>query len=225
MNIQLLVAVGLLAGAYLAGVASGGEVNGKTFFNINTAESNIQAMEETGRREWQQPEKVVECLHIRPGDIIADIGSGTGYFSVLLAQKTGKTGLVYAVDIDRQMVDYLEKRTAAERLGNISNILAKPDDPLLPVASVDLAFLCNTYLFIDNRDQYLAKLRKSLKKDGRLAIVSYNKVETPEGPPLHIRVSRETTIKEADKAGFKLDKEYFFLPYQHFLVFEKKLKK
>lgn len=224
MKIKLRIVAGLLTGMLTVVGTAGGDDKGKTFFSVNPPESNIQAMEEAGRIYWQKPEKVVERLNIRAGDVIADIGSGTGYFSVLFAHKTGKNGLVYAVDIDRYMVGYLEKRIVAEGLDNIKNILARPDDPLLPDASIDLAFLCNTYLFIDKRDQYLAKIQKLLNKDGRLAIVSYNKIESPEGPPMHIRVSRETTIQEAEKAGFRLDTEFFFLPYQHFLVFEKKTK-
>lgn len=195
---------------------------GANFYSLNSTDSLIQVYEDPGRAEWQKPERVVEQLSLKPGQVVADIGAGTGYFSVILARKVGENGTVYAVDIDGNMVAYLEKRARKDGLKNIKPILAKMDDPLLPKASTDLIFMCDTYMFIEQRERYLARLKDILKKDGLLAIVSYNKVETPEGPPIHTRVSKEKTIQEAEKAGFKLEAEYFFLQYQHFLVFRKR---
>lgn len=207
--------------AGLAGAAHKGE--GANFYSLNPTDSLIQVYEDPARAEWQKPERVVEQFSLKPGQIVADIGAGTGYFSVIFAKKVGESGKVHAVDIDGNMVEYLEKRARKDGLKNIKPILAKRNDPLLPEASTDLIFLCNTYMFIEQREQYLARLKDILKKDGLLAIVSYNKVETPEGSPIHTRVSREKTIQEAEKAGFALEVEYFFLQYQHFLVFRKRL--
>ena len=202
--------------------ADAGPKEGANFYSLNSTDSLIQEYENPGRAAWQKPEKVIEYLMIKPGNIIADIGSGTGYFSVLLARKAGEHGTVYAVDSDREMIAYLEKRVKSEGHVNIRPVLAKSNDPLLPKATVDLIFICNTYMFIENREQYLLRLKDNLKSDGRLAIVSYNKTETLEGPPLHTRVSRDKTIQEAQKAGFVLEAEYYFLPYQHFLTFVKR---
>jgi len=182
------------------------------------------AYEDDPRRlEWQKPDKVIDYLLIKKGDIIADIGAGTGFFTLLFAQKIGKNGLVYAVDIDAGMVNHLEKRAVKEGFENIKGILATPNDPLLPKSSVDLIFICDTYMFIENRVQYLTRLRDSLKHNGRIAIVSFNrKAEIPGSPPPQKMISRERTIQEADLAGFALEAEYFFLPYQDFLVFMKR---
>lgn len=195
---------------------------GANFYSVNSTESLIQVYEDPDRAAWQKPERVVEQLSLKPGQVVADIGAGTGYFSVILAKKVGHNGTVYGVDVDVNMVEYLEKRARKNGLKNIKPILAKTDDPFLSKASTDLIFMCNTYMFIEQRELYLARLKDILKKDGRLVIVSYNKVETPEGPPIHTRVSREKTIQEAQKAGFILQNEFLFLPYQHFLVFNKK---
>lgn len=217
---SLLVFLGLLSG--WPHHANAAPIEGAAFYSLNSNDALIQEYENPGRAAWQKPEKVVEHLSIKPGSVIADIGSGTGYFSVLLASKTGEHGIVYAVDNDREMIAYLEKRIKKDGHANIKPVLARTDDPMLPKTAVDLIFICNTYMFFQHREQYLMRLKENLKNEGRLAIVSFNNVEAPEGPPLHTRVSREKTILEAKKAGFVLEAEYFFLPYQHYLIFVKR---
>lgn len=180
-------------------------------------------MEDPRRLEWQKPEKLVDHLLIKQGDVIADIGAGTGYFTVLFAQRVGKNGMVYAVDVDENMVKSVEKRAQKDGLNNVKSILSPLDDPLLPKSSVDLIFVCDTYLFFENRVQYLVRLRDSLKSGGRLSIVSFNtRAEIPGAPPRHKMISREKTIQEAEQAGFVLETVYLFLPYQDFLVFGKR---
>lgn len=179
-------------------------------------------MDDPRRVEWQKPERVVEHLLIKQGDTIADVGAGTGYFTMMFARKTGHGGMVYAVDIDEKMLKHVEKRANREGLNNVKTIVAKPDNPGMPKTSFNLIFMCDTYLFLENRVLYLARLRDSLKKDGRLAIVSFNNnAEIPGAPPEHKMISRDKTVQEAEQAGFVLDAEYFFLPFQDFLVFVK----
>lgn len=181
----------------------------------------IQRMESPDRGEWQKPEKVVDYLAIKNGDTVADIGAGSGYFTVILSRRIGDSGKVYAVDIEKGMIEYIEKRAQKEGLNNMNYILAKPDDPLLPKSSVDLIFICDTYHHIEKRDGYLKILKDVLKKDGRLVIVDFHAVNTPVGPPLSMRIPKEKTVKEILSAGFKAEAEYFFLPYQYFLIFSK----
>lgn len=179
----------------------------------------IERMESPDRAVWQKPEKVIDYLAIRDGDVIADIGAGSGYFSVLLSKRVGDSGRIYAVDIENEMIEYIEKRAKKERLNNIKTILSKPDDPLLLESSIDLIFICDTYHHIEGRDNYLKILKKVLKKNGRLAIVDFHVVDTPVGPPLNIRISKDKIMGEVLKAGFKLEADYYFLPYQYFLIF------
>ena len=179
----------------------------------------IQRMESPDRVEWQKPEKVVDYLSINKGDTVADIGAGSGYFTVLFSKRVGDNGKVYAVDIEKGMIEYIEKRAQKEGLNNMNYVLAKPDDPLLPKSSVDLIFICDTYHHIEKRGNYLKILKDVLKKDGRLVIVDFHTVKTPVGPPLGMRIPKEKTVKEILSAGFKAEAEYFFLPYQYFLVF------
>ncbi len=193
-----------------------------SFYSRNSTETLIRVYEDPARQEWQKPQEVVDRLSIQPGDVVADIGAGSGYFSTLFAKKVGNGGTVFAVDTDRDMLDYIRQRAKKESLDTIRPLLAKTDDPLLAKDSTDLIFICNTYMFITGRERYLSRLKDILKSDGRLAIVSYNLVDSPEGPPIHTRVSREKTIREVTGTGFVLDAEYYFLPYQHFLVFKKR---
>jgi arsenite methyltransferase len=203
-------------------IARSAAVAGTEGYMLNSTEDNILRMESPSRAQWQKPDDVVEQLSIKQGDVTADIGAGTGYFTVLMSKATGSNGIVYAVDIDPKMVDYLAKRAAQEGLSNVRSVKGLKDDPLLPSSSVDLIFMCNTYLFIDQREQYLGRLKEALKHNGRIAVISYKKMEsTKVGPPLHRRISRETTIAEFEKSGLTLNAEYFFLPYQYYLIFVK----
>ncbi|MDD2366601.1 MAG: methyltransferase domain-containing protein [Desulfuromonadaceae bacterium] len=179
-------------------------------------------MDDPRRNEWQNPDKVMEYLLIKPGNSIADIGAGTGFFTIRFARKVGKKGVIYASDIDRTMVNSIEKRAKKENLENIVTIHSKAEDPLIPKSSVDLVFICDTYLFIENRVDYLIRLKQSLKNSGRLAIISFNsKAEISGAPPPQRMIPKDLVISEALKAGFVLEADFFFIPSQDFLLFTK----
>lgn len=200
--------------------------NHKYWSSKLTIEEHIERMEleNPDRVKWQMPEKIVDYLAIKKGYKVADIGTGSGYFTGLLSKKVGEDGKVYAVDIEKGMIEYIEKRVQKEGLNNIKTILSKPDDPLLSESDVDVIFICNTYFIIKKRVDYLKILINVLKKGGRLAIVDFQGVDfsiAPPLPPIEMRVSKEKTVEEVLKAGFKLEAEYYFLPYQYFLIFAK----
>jgi SAM-dependent methyltransferase len=117
------------------------------------------------------------------------------------------------------MILHLNRRIRDLSLDNVRTILSPPDDPLLPAASVDLVFICDTWHHIDQRPHYLALLRKVLRSGGQIAIVDYQKQDTPGGPPMDMRLSREDVQKEFEQGGFRMVKEHSFLPYQYFVVF------
>jgi ubiquinone/menaquinone biosynthesis C-methylase UbiE len=192
-----------------------------THFYIGSLEGHVHINEDPHRSEWQKPAKVLDYLLIKKGDRIADIGAGTGYFTVLFSKKAGEGGKVYAVDVEKSMLDYIKARAEKERLHNIVEILSKPDDPLLPKSSMDLIFICYTYFDISNKVDYLTILGGDLKKGGRLAIVEERLDSTRDRPPLHKRTPKEKVLQDALHAGFKLEAELYFLPYQYFLVFSK----
>ncbi len=189
---------------------------------FRSVDDYIAAMETANRAQWQKPDQVVAALSIKSGESVADVGAGSGYFTVLFSRKVGDSGKVYAVDIEKGMLDHIAKRAQAEKLNNIQLVLSTPSDPLLPESSVDVVFLCNTYMYIGQRGDYLRLLAKALRKGGRLAIIDFKTENTLVGPPLAGRVSRETVLKEVLSAtGFTLESEHQFLPHQYFLVFKK----
>lgn len=176
------------------------------------------AYEGFNRDQWQQRDRVIQSLQIRPGDRVADIGSGGGYFVFALAKAAGPGGKVYAVDVDQAMNDLVAERAKKERIANIEVILAKPDDPILPLAGVDLIFTSNTYHHIDNRVGYLANLRKYLRPNGRIAIVEFDRRGWFQGMLKHYTPS-EFIKREMEQAGYSLQQEFNFLDRQSFLIF------
>jgi SAM-dependent methyltransferase len=153
---------------------------------------------------------------VKTNQSVADIGAGTGYFSVRLARAV-PSATVYAVDIEQAMLGYLRKRAEAEHLKNIVPVLASSASPDLP-QPVDLVLIVDTYHHLPNRVAYFRDLRKSLKPDARVAIVDFRK-DAPEGPPVEFRFTAEQIESELGEAGYRLDARHDFLPRQHFVIF------
>lgn len=173
------------------------------------------------RDEWQQPQKVIAALKIQPGSMVADLGSGGGYFTFRLADAVGPTGKVYAVDVDPDMIGLVAKAAREKSSNNIEPILAKANDPLLPKSGVDLIFTSNTYHHIDNRVTYFGNLRQSLRPGGRVAILDFDRRAWIEGLLRHYTPS-EFIKREMEQAGFALEQEFDFLDRQAFLIFKPK---
>lgn len=192
-----------------------------THFYFGSLPGHVEINEDPHRAEWQKPEKVIDYLLIKKGDTLADIGAGTGYFTVLLSKQVGENGKVYAVDVEKRMLDLIRSRAEKEGLNNITEILSKADNPLLPQASTDLIFICNTFFNFKDKVSYLTILKNALKKKGRLAIIEHRLNSKHDKPPLHKRTAKEKVLEAAAEAGFKLEADLFFLPYQYFLIFSK----
>ena len=187
----------------------------------DSASERIKALEDPGRDAWQQPETVIDSLGIRPGDDVADLGAGFGYFTIRLARAVAPGGRVYAVDVDPQMLEYIDRRAQEEQLDNIQTILADPHDPKLGSSSVDLIFVCNTLHHISDRARYYPLLAQALKPGGRLVNIDFQKRTSPIGPSVEMKIAKKDSIKELEPSGFRLVKEFDFLKYQYFLVFER----
>jgi SAM-dependent methyltransferase len=181
------------------------------------AERWARVFDDPARDRWQKPREVIEALHLAPDAAVADIGAGTGYFSARLAQAV-PNGRVFAVDIEPDMVRYLNERAERAGLANMSAVLAAPDDPRLP-AQVDLVLLVDTYHHIERREAYFRRLLGALKPGGAVAIVDYTR-DSPMGPPVEARIEPAAVESEMRRAGYVLAAEHAILPHQYFLVFK-----
>ncbi len=177
---------------------------------------DAKRFDDPARDTWQMPDRVIQALAVQDGMSVADIGAGTGYFSVRLA-RTWSGVKVYAADIEPAMVDYLTKRAADEDLANVLPVLATETSPSLP-GKMDLILVVDTYHHIGRRPEYFRNLRRSLAAGGRIAIVDFRQ-DAPEGPPAEFRFTPEQIQAEMKEAGFSLMESHDFLPRQHFLVF------
>jgi ubiquinone/menaquinone biosynthesis C-methylase UbiE len=176
------------------------------------------AYQGVNRDEWQQPQRVIESLKIAPGMIVADLGAGGGYFTFKLARAVGSSGKVYAVDVDREMIDLITAQTREENSANVATIIAESDDPRLPASGVDLIFTVNTYHHIENRVRYFANLRKYLRPSGRIAVIDFDRRGWLEGLLRHY-TPKEFIQRELEQAGFVLQQDLEFLDRQSFLIF------
>jgi ubiquinone/menaquinone biosynthesis C-methylase UbiE len=181
------------------------------------AEESATRFEDPARNAWQLPDQVIAALNLKSGQSVADIGAGTGYFTVRLA-KSKASPKVYAADIEPSMVAYLRERAANEDLANVIVVQASPDGPNLP-EPVDLILIVNTYHHIGGREAYFRKLATSLKAGGQVAIIDF-KPDSPVGPPKEFRFPPEQFQSEMGKAGYKLTARHRFLPRQEFFIFE-----
>ena len=219
MKRQLLV---LLLGSALAGAQppqsahqemSHGDHMQHRFDN---PEQWAKSFDDPARDAWQMPDKVIAALKLKPGQVVADLGAGTGYFTVRLARSPAMPK-VYGVDIEPSMVNYIRERMAKEGLKNVVAVQASADNANLP-ERVDLVLIVDTYHHIGNRETYFRRLAKSLKPGGRVAIIDF-KPDAPDGPPKEFRFPPEKVEKEMAAAGYALSEKLDFLPRQQFLIF------
>jgi predicted methyltransferase len=184
--------------------------------SFSGAEHWAHVFDDPKRDAWQKPHEVIQALALEPDAVIADIGSGTGYFAVRFANMVPK-GRVYGVDIEPDMVKYLAERAKREKRDNVVALAGAPDDPRLP-EKVDLILMVDVFHHIDERASYFRKLRTSLKPGGRVAIIDF-RLDSAQGPPKAARIAPGRVVAELKDAGYSLAREHGFLPNQYFLIF------
>ncbi len=182
----------------------------------------IAMLDNPERDAYQKPHEVITALNLKPGEVIADLGAGSGYFTFPLARHVGDTGRVYAVDVSPDMILHLNRRIRELQSRNVVTVLCAPDDPLLLDGSINRFFICDTWHHIEGHAHYLGLLKKMLKPGGQIVMIDYKKSTTPVGPPMEMRIDRDDLVREMETNGFRLDAEHTFLPYQYFLVFKAK---
>ena len=175
-------------------------------------------LERPERESEEAPSKAILALKILPGQVVADIGAGSGYYTVRLAQAVGPTGKVYGTDIQPGMLDLLVRNVAKAKLGNVVPVLGTPDDPKLPPDTLDLALMVDVYHELAAPQAFIRKLRASLKRTGRLVLLEFRK----EDPRVPIRPEHKMSVaevrQELEAEGFRLSAVLDDLPWQHILV-------
>ena len=223
---KVLFSTLILAGAALPGQLLGQGQQRRDHAQMqrlhNDPNAYIAMLEDPERDAYQRPEEVLRELDLQPGEVIADIGSGSGYFTIRFAAAVGETGKSYGVDISPDMILHLNRRAHEAELANLQTILAPPDDPLLSSNSADRIFICNTWHHIEAQSDYLSHIRDALKSGGQLIIIDFFKKELPIGPGLEMKIAKSDVVSSIEKAGFELIRDVTLLEYQYFLIFEVK---
>ena len=206
----------LLASALAVPIAAAAQSPSTHEHRFADADRWAHVFDDPSRDAWQKPHEVIQALAPAPDARIADIGSGTGYFSVRLAHAVPK-GRVYGVDTEPDMVKYLAERARREGLKNVVSVAGRPDDAALP-EKVDLVLMVDVYHHVGDREAYFSRLRGSLKPGGRVAVIDFSET-SKDGPPKRERISPTRVRAEMQRAGYTLAEEHRFLPNQYFLVF------
>jgi predicted methyltransferase len=206
----------LFAVAALAGLAAQSQP-GRLF-----PPQDLGLLEPPDRDEWQKPEQIMDALGIADGSVVADLGAGGGWFTVRLSRRVGPNGLVYAEDIQPQMIEAVKRRVQRENLRNVRTILGSPSDPQLP-AGLDAALIVDAYheMEIPPADPVaiLRRVARSLKPLGRLGIVDFEAGAGGPGPAPDQRVAQDAVIRAAEAAGLRLLARERIVPFQFVLVF------
>ena len=179
----------------------------------------LGVLEGPDRDAWQQPGRIMDALGIADGSTVADIGAGAGWFSIRLARRVGPNGLVFAEDVQREMIDAIERRVRREGLRNVRLVLGRDDDPGLPAGRLDAVLMVDAYYEVQDRVSLLSRVRAALKPNGRVGIVDFRKDGGGPGPDLEQRIDPDVVIRDATGAGLRFLAHETFLPYQYLLVF------
>ena len=184
--------------------------------SFGDAQKWAKIFDDPQRDAWQKPHDVIQALKLKPDAVIADVGAGTGYFTLRFAHMVPK-GRVYGVDTEQNMVEHLRERAKQAGLKNVVGVHAAPDDPRLP-EKADLIIFVDVYHHVEERTRYFSKLKQALHAGGRIAVIDF-RLDSPVGPPVSARIAPERVKSEMERAGYALVQTHDFLPNQYFLVF------
>jgi ubiquinone/menaquinone biosynthesis C-methylase UbiE len=185
--------------------------------------SDLGLLDAPDRDLWQRPDLIMDSMGIADGSVVADIGAGSGWFTIRLARRVGPQGLVYAEDVQQEMINAISRRVSREGFNNVKAVLGTINDPKLPAQSLDAALMVDSFHEVDARDRatMLSNLGKALKPQGRLGIVDFRLDGTGPGPAPEERVGPDVVMTAAKEAGLRLIRQEPFLEYQYFLIFGK----
>lgn len=180
---------------------------------------NLGLLEGPDRAAWQKPEQIMDALGIADGSVVADIGAGAGWFTMRLARRVGPQGVVYAQDVQREMLDATRRRVSREGLSNVRVRLGAGSEPNLPARALDAILVVDVYPEVVDRVTFLRNLAAAIKPDGRIGVVNYKPGRGGPGPAPDegVRVDAATVEADARAAGLRV-RARENLPYQYLLV-------
>jgi SAM-dependent methyltransferase len=191
---------------------------GRRLFNPE----ELGVLEGPDRDAWQKPDLIMDALSIGEGSVVADLGAGGGWFTVRLARRVGPNGIVFAQDLQPQMLEAIKRRVDREGFRNVDYVQGSIDDPRLPPKRLDAVLIVDTYHEVANPIAMLRNVSASLNATGRIGIVEFTLEGGGPGPPLSQRKKEDRVIKEAKQAGLRLVNRVnreSFLEFQYMLIF------
>jgi SAM-dependent methyltransferase len=180
---------------------------------------DLGLLEGPDRDHWQMSGHIMDALGIAEGSVVGDLGTGGGWFTIRLARRVGPNGLVYAEDVQPEMLEATSRRAAREGLTKVRTVRGTPLDPRFPARALDAILVVDTYHELEDPVTLLRNAAAALKPLGRLGVVDFRKDGLGPGPPLEDRVDQDVVIRDAQSAGLRLLRRDMFLPYQFFLIF------
>ena len=218
----LALALVLLAAPLAAQEGAKPEINRPYVVDTDIARWN-KSFENERREVYVKRTEIVAAAGVKPGMVVADIGAGTGLFTLLFADAVKPGGSVVAVDISPAFVDYIQKTAKARRMRNVTAIVGNGTDVGLPDESVDLVYLSDVYHHFERPADTLASIRKALKPGGRMVVIDYERIPgvTPQARIDHVRLDKAAAIREIGAAGFKLLEDKKLMRENYFVVFSR----
>lgn len=194
----------------------------KSFENPNV-EQFVERFEREGREIYDQREKVAQACGVREGMSIADVGAGTGLYTRLFAKRVGPKGRVYAVDIAKKFVDYVERTSREQQLKNVVGVVCKPDSVELPANSVDMVFICDTYHHFEFPQLTMGSIYRALRPGGTACVIDFQRIRGTSSDWVlnHVRAGQEVFRKEIEEAGFVYVRDVKLFKQNYFMLFRK----
>jgi len=218
-SMKAVAAVLLIAGTAASAVMSAQQRRPPGLFSP----LDLGLLEPPDREAWQKPEEVMDALYVGEGSVVADLGAGGGWFTIRLARRVARNGTVYAEDIQRLMIEAIERRVEREGLTNVKTVLGTGADPFpgLPAGTLDAVLIVDAFHEMREPVILFRNVARALKPQGRIGIIDYREGDGGPGPRAEERVPPGVIVAAAKDAGLTFDHEEKFLPYQYFLIFRK----
>jgi ubiquinone/menaquinone biosynthesis C-methylase UbiE len=183
---------------------------------------DLGLLEAPDRDRWQRPDRIMDALGVADASRVADVGAGSGWFTIRLARRVGPQGVVYAEDVQQEMLNAISRRVQREGLANVRPVLGRGADPRLPPGTLDAVLLVDAFHEIEDRVAMLSNIAQALKPQGKVGVIDF-RVDGGggPGPDLDERVHPDLVVADAKRANLRMVASETFLPFQYFLIFAK----